>query len=497
MDLQLAPPKMAFFPREIAILWKMLGTVLRDEGFPAEQNEAKRADFKWNYLYYLINREGVAEYVWGRLTDWECCPKSFQTSLKTQMEVSNVCKLRAIQQAIEVTKLLDAFGIRSLWVHHRIALTAGPEWQTSHLRLCIGVRDFPQAFQILTRDLYEGEFGLASRLAHAISPVDQVCLRRAKEKGKSRLTLTMASNFEDMFDGARHLKIGGCQLKLLDVNDLLIRYLERSQKKKNLRLKTLMRFSSLQKETRLSLLQTKLRENGLDKYYQYCKNACRRLAMEGEADADISFDLRALSSLEGLKQKPRHNPLSSRELVKRTVGTPYVGFRKTIRALSSFSAPGLKPTLGEYVPTAHPIVSQMLDRVGLKSGERLLDLGCGDGRVVIEAARRGAIAVGCEVDKALLKEAWSNALEAGVDGLVDFYLKKAEAMDLSNIDVVSMYTNHFGYGHVLQGVLDKLPSGARIVSHQDVFNSQFLADKTYAIKRSPHSLGFIQIWNIR
>ena len=69
-----------------------------------------------------------------------------------------------------------------------------------------------------------------------------------------------------------------------------------------------------------------------------------------------------------------------------------------------------------YAQTPPAVVEAMLDLAQLQSGETLLDLGCGDGRVVVAAARRGALATGVDIDGQRIAEAEAAALAAGVAG---------------------------------------------------------------------------------
>src|SRR5678815_6105790 len=72
-----------------------------------------------------------------------------------------------------------------------------------------------------------------------------------------------------------------------------------------------------------------------------------------------------------------------------------------------------------YVPTPDAVVSAMLDLAGVTAADVVYDLGSGDGRIPIEAARRfGAHGVGIELDPALVRQSEENARKAGVEGLV-------------------------------------------------------------------------------
>jgi cyclopropane fatty-acyl-phospholipid synthase-like methyltransferase len=118
-----------------------------------------------------------------------------------------------------------------------------------------------------------------------------------------------------------------------------------------------------------------------------------------------------------------------------------------------------------YQATPMPVVERMLDLAGVGPGIRLLDLGCGDGRFVIAAGRRGARASGIDIDPARIASAEAAALEAGVADRARFAQGDMFAADLKDADVVTLFL----LGHVnawLEGKLrSELKPGARVVSY--------------------------------
>src|SRR5690606_38925656 len=93
-----------------------------------------------------------------------------------------------------------------------------------------------------------------------------------------------------------------------------------------------------------------------------------------------------------------------------------------------------------YVPTPMPVVRRMLELARVQPGELLYDLGCGDGRIVVEAAMAyGARGVGIDLDPARVAEAKDNARRAGVDDRVEIRQGDLFETDLSPADVVTLY----------------------------------------------------------
>jgi SAM-dependent methyltransferase len=118
-----------------------------------------------------------------------------------------------------------------------------------------------------------------------------------------------------------------------------------------------------------------------------------------------------------------------------------------------------------FWPTPPAVVDAMLDLAGVGPGDFLIDLGCGDGRIAIAAARRGARALGTDIDPDRITEARKAARLAGVGRRARFRREDLFATGLEKTDVVTLYlvphVNAFLHGRLL----DQLRPGSRIVSH--------------------------------
>src|SRR5689334_213323 len=117
-----------------------------------------------------------------------------------------------------------------------------------------------------------------------------------------------------------------------------------------------------------------------------------------------------------------------------------------------------------YVQTPMEIVERMLRMAEVKPGDRLIDLGSGDGRIVIEAAKRGASGLGVDLDPSLVKLATENAARAGVADRAQFRVMDLFDADLSNATVVAFYLLPEFNEKLLPRLL-RLKPGTRIVSH--------------------------------
>jgi SAM-dependent methyltransferase len=118
-----------------------------------------------------------------------------------------------------------------------------------------------------------------------------------------------------------------------------------------------------------------------------------------------------------------------------------------------------------YVQSPAEVVERMLRLAEPKAGEYLIDLGSGDGRIVVEAARRyGARGLGVDVEPRLVKLASENARAAGVERLARFEVKDFFEMDFSGADIVSAYLLPEVNLKLMPKLL-KMKPGTRIVTH--------------------------------
>ena len=119
-----------------------------------------------------------------------------------------------------------------------------------------------------------------------------------------------------------------------------------------------------------------------------------------------------------------------------------------------------------FVPTPIEVVDKMLELAKVKKDDVVYDLGSGDGRIVIRAAKKyGARGVGIEMDRTLIDKARTSAKAEGVGHLVEFRVEDALKTDISPATVVTLYMLPW-FNHAMKPSLQKyLKPGARIVAH--------------------------------
>ena len=118
-----------------------------------------------------------------------------------------------------------------------------------------------------------------------------------------------------------------------------------------------------------------------------------------------------------------------------------------------------------YVPTPPAVVDRMLELAQVKAGETVIDLGSGDGRIMIEAAKKyGARGFGVEIDPLLVKRSNENAVRAGVADRVKFLQQDLFKTDFHEANVLTLYLLPDVNLALRPKILAELKAGARVVS---------------------------------
>ena len=138
-----------------------------------------------------------------------------------------------------------------------------------------------------------------------------------------------------------------------------------------------------------------------------------------------------------------------------------------------------------YVPTPQAVVDAMLELADVKKSDVVYDLGSGDGRIVITAAKKhGARGVGIEIDPTLVKKARENAAAAGVSDRVRFVTQNLFTTDISKASVVTLYLLQSINERLRPKLVRELRPGTRVVSHVFNMGPEWPAEKTLVVERS-------------
>jgi SAM-dependent methyltransferase len=155
------------------------------------------------------------------------------------------------------------------------------------------------------------------------------------------------------------------------------------------------------------------------------------------------------------------------------------------------------PYIAPFVTTPQEVVDRMLEVAQISPGDLVYDLGSGDGRIVITAAKRyGAKSVGFEIDPALVTLSRRNIREAGVEHLAEIREEDIRNVDLSPASVVTMYLYPSANLRLRAAIRRQLKAGSRVVSH----NSNMGDWKPDRVEQMTDSAGFLRtiyLWRIR
>ena len=143
-----------------------------------------------------------------------------------------------------------------------------------------------------------------------------------------------------------------------------------------------------------------------------------------------------------------------------------------------------------YVPTPDEVVESMLKLAGVHRGDVVYDLGCGDGRIVIAAARLGARAVGVDINPDRIRDARLNAKQAQVEDSVTFVQEDLFKADIKEATVVTLYLLPSVNLKLRPRLWSELKPGTRVVSH--AFDmGDWKAEKTDEVDNRP-----VYLWTI-
>jgi len=145
-----------------------------------------------------------------------------------------------------------------------------------------------------------------------------------------------------------------------------------------------------------------------------------------------------------------------------------------------------------YVPTPPEVVETMLKLGGVKKGDVLYDLGCGDGRIVVMAAAKfGARGVGVDIDPKRIEEARENAAKAGVSDRAEFRIGDLFKADIGAATVVTLYLLPEINVRLKPKLLRELKPGTRVVSHDFTMGDDWRPERALKLQNDT-----IYFWTI-
>jgi tRNA G37 N-methylase Trm5 len=150
-----------------------------------------------------------------------------------------------------------------------------------------------------------------------------------------------------------------------------------------------------------------------------------------------------------------------------------------------------------YVPTPQEVVDRMLELAQVKKGDVVYDLGSGDGRIVVTAAKKyGVRAIGFEIDPERIKESTENIKKAGVGHLVEIRHQDIRSVDLSAASVLTMYLLPEVNLMIRPNIWKQMKPGSRVVSH-DFDMGDWKPLKTENLKDSSSWDHTLYLWHVQ
>ena len=190
--------------------------------------------------------------------------------------------------------------------------------------------------------------------------------------------------------------------------------------------------------------------------------------------------------------------MNRRSLIGSLTGSLMGGLASTLMGsiLATRPGPARAQPDGEldvpYVTTPQNVVDAMLELAEVGPNDRLLDLGSGDGRIVITAARRfGTAGLGIEIDPTLVELSRRNASRQGVAQQARFMVADLLTADLTRFNVITMYLLP-DVNLLLRSKLRSLPAGTRIVSH-DWDMGNWLPERTVEVVAPDKRVGLHKV----
>ncbi len=148
----------------------------------------------------------------------------------------------------------------------------------------------------------------------------------------------------------------------------------------------------------------------------------------------------------------------------------------------------------QFVPTPQEVVDKMLELAEVTKDDLIYDLGCGDGRIVVTAAKKyGCRGVGYDIDPERVIESLENVKENNVQKLVRIEQRDIFTLDLRDASVISLYLLS-SLNVKLIPQLEKLKPGTRIVSHDFDMQGIVTPDKTIGVPSDDNPSHTVYLW---
>jgi SAM-dependent methyltransferase len=153
--------------------------------------------------------------------------------------------------------------------------------------------------------------------------------------------------------------------------------------------------------------------------------------------------------------------------------------------------------MAPFVPTPYEVVEHMLELAEIEPDDVLYDLGSGDGRIVVTAARKyGIKAIGFELDPSLVKKSRDSIKQADLEALAEIREEDIRTVDLSGASVLTLYLYPGANLRLRAAIMSQLKPGSRVISH-DFGMGNWKPDRVERVKDSSGLVRTLYLWRIR
>jgi SAM-dependent methyltransferase len=151
-----------------------------------------------------------------------------------------------------------------------------------------------------------------------------------------------------------------------------------------------------------------------------------------------------------------------------------------------------------FITTPDPVIEAMIEIAEVTEADVVYDLGCGDGRILITAAKKtGCRGIGYDIDPALVEQSRKNAQDVGVDHLVSFEVQDVFTVDMSGASAILMYLLPQMQEELIPQ-FQKMKPGSRVVSHDSGLGDVYKRppDKQREVVLGESDIHNIYMWNV-
>lgn len=450
---------------ELPLEMEFLRAVLRHHlasGTTQENLALLRSAVNWQHVLWLGRQHGVLlilEDVLKAPDVAECCPPEIVAQFRALHEVSQLRSLSHARELCQVQELLDRRGVPAIMLDPWLA-AHHPGGRPELIECGATLRCLVPA-----KDLARAQ-GMLSDAGHPAEPDPEKLIRAGSSPVRLEVGLGNGEAAPRLWQKSSRFALGGRKLGRLSIEHWLFRQTPHRLPPQNILLERAVEIVSFARQIAPDAWPDVLAEAA--------HFGLAGPLADGIAACHRTLDLGPPRGLAG--------PGASG------------GLRSA--AIAVRDRPAAPKVSAPFLPTPLPIVVRMLELAETKSDDFVVDLGCGDGRITIQAAQRfGARGRGIDRDPARIAEALANATANGLGDRVKFECGDLFAADIADASVVTCYLLPQLQSPLREKLRREARPGTRIVSHEFIFPG-WPPERTEIIRTGPLKVSQIYLWRM-